>query len=115
MTLEEVKLDFEAWRATRKNKGVPIPPALWQKVYDIHQNYKPTQICKTLSLSGQQFKNKMAEFSPSEFVEIPINSITNNDNHCCQIKLTNGNKVLSFELSVNYMDRIIPSLEKLMQ
>jgi hypothetical protein len=115
MTLEEVKLDFEAWRIARRNKGVSIPSGLWQKVYDIHQNYKQTQICKTLSLSGQQFKNKMTEFASLKFVEIPIISITSNDNHCCQIKLTHGNKVLSFELSVNYMDLIIPSLEKLMQ
>ena len=115
MTLEEVKLDFEAWRSTRKNKGVSIPPALWQKVYDIHQNYKPTQICKALSISGKQFKNKISEFVPSKFVEIPINSFTSNNNHCCQIKLTHGNKVLSFELAVNHMSLFIPSLEKLMQ
>ena len=115
MTLEEVKLEFEAWRTTQKNKMVSIPSSLWQKVYDIHQNYKPTQICKTLRLNSKQFKNKIAEFSSSKFVEIPINSITGNDNRCCQIKLTNGKKVLSFELPIDYMDRIIPSLEKLMQ
>ena len=73
MTLEEVKLEFEAWRTTQKNKMVSIPSSLWQKVYDIHQNYKPTQICKTLRLNSKQFKNKIAEFSSSKFVEIPIN------------------------------------------
>ena len=115
MTLEEVKLDFEAWRAARKNKGVPIPLVLWQKVHAIHQNYKPTKICKTLSLGGRQFKNKMAELSSSTFIEIPVKSTIQNNNEICQIKLTHGNKVLSFELTVNHMDRVIPSLEKLMQ
>jgi hypothetical protein len=115
MTLEEVRLEFETWRSTRKNKGIPIPKELWLKVYDIHQNYKPTQMCKALRLNGQQFKSKMAEFSSSTFVEIPINPITVNANHCCKIKLTHGNKALSFELPINYMDRITPTLKKLMQ
>ena len=115
MTLEEVTLEFEAWHYTRKNKGVSIQPALWQKVYAIHQNYQPTQICKALSISGKQFKNKMSELVPSKFVEIPINSLTSNNNHCCQIKLTHGNKVLSFELAVNHISLVITSLERLMQ
>ena len=115
MTLEEVRLEFEVWRTARKNKGTPIPKELWLKVYNIHQNYKPTQICKVLHLNSQQFKSKMTELSLSTFVEIPINPLTVNDNHCCKIKLTNGNKELSFELPINYMDRITSTLEKLMQ
>jgi hypothetical protein len=115
MTLEDVKAEFQLWRTKKANKSEKIPDDLWRKVHVIHQNYQPTKICQTLSLGGQQLKNKIAELSASAFIEIPVKPSIPTNNDICQIKLTHGNKVLSLELAIKHMDRIIPSIGKLMQ
>lgn len=115
MTLEDVKLDFELWRANKIHRGDPVPDELWQKVYVISKNYRFAQIRRTLNLSYEQLKRQMNRLAPEEFIEIPIKENTPPNNGICQIKLTHGNKILSVELPVNQMNLFIPSLEKLMQ
>ncbi len=115
MTLEDVKIYFDLWRTKKNHIGEAIPDYLWKKVHAITSKYKPSKIYKTLGINSTQFTSHMKRISPSKFIEIPLESLNNNDSQLCQIKITHGNKVLSFELSVNYMDKVIPSLEKLMQ
>jgi hypothetical protein len=115
MTLEDVKSEFQLWRTSKVNKSEPIPEVLWQKVYAISKNYTQAQICQALKFNCHTFQNNVSRLASTEFIEIPAVPNPEINNDICQIKLTHGNKVLSFELAVDYMDRVIPSLEKLMQ
>ena len=57
-TLDDVKRDFEKWRASRPNKVGRIPNHLWDKVLDILDYYPVGEVTKVLRLSGGQVSAK---------------------------------------------------------
>ena len=48
LTLEEVKAEFERWRAERKNSRQAIPQYLWKLVKQLTGRYKSTEITRAL-------------------------------------------------------------------
>ena len=57
-TLDDVKRDFEKWRASRPKKVGRIPNHLWDKVLSILDYYPVSEITKALRLSGGQVSAK---------------------------------------------------------
>ena len=55
-TLEEVRVQFETWRKTRKSRQ-PIPEKLWQSAFKLSKNYSIYKIAKTLQLDYTKLKN----------------------------------------------------------
>ena len=100
MHLDSVKLNFNQWRTERKGRE-PIPDHLWKQVYKIDQQYPTAQICKTLSISGTQYKaNRYKADVQSEFMEVSnplVGKGTALDTF--QFKLTSGEKTVTMEIS----------------
>ena len=71
LTLDEVKLNFQRWRAHRK-RGARIPNELWEQIRQLsQQNYKPSRIYNTLGISGSQYKKNVSQQElHSTFVEV---------------------------------------------
>ena len=55
-TLEEVRVQFETWRKTRKSRQ-PIPDQLWQAAFKLSKNNSIYKIAKTLRLDYTKLKN----------------------------------------------------------
>jgi hypothetical protein len=62
LTLAAVKTEFDRWRINKANRGLKIPENLWQLVFKLSKTYSPSEIAKTLHLSGSQLKQKIQEF-----------------------------------------------------
>lgn len=60
-TLGTTKIAFDNWRAERINASVPFPANLWDRVKQLLETHKKTEICKTLGLSGSQIKKHCKE------------------------------------------------------
>src|SRR5688572_21148367 len=71
LTLEEVKSDFDHWRATRAKKRERIPQYLWDKVKTLIERYSLADITKTLSINTGQIKDNLK----STFVSTKINFV----------------------------------------
>ncbi len=100
MHLDSVKFNFNQWRTERKGKE-PIPDYLWKQVYKIDQQYSRAQICKTLSISGTQYKtNRYKAGGQSEFTEV-LNPLVGKGTalDIFQFKLTSGEKTVTMEIS----------------
>ena len=57
-SLEHVSQEFDKWRRISSNGGRhAIPDHLWHKARSLYPKYSCSQICRTLRISGSQFKH----------------------------------------------------------
>ncbi|MBA3662242.1 MAG: hypothetical protein H0W64_10960 [Gammaproteobacteria bacterium] len=59
LSLDEVKLHFEHWRATRTKKRERIPKHLWDEVKTLIDRYSLADITKALSINTGQMKDNL--------------------------------------------------------
>ena len=70
LTLNEVKDRFNHWRQNRLNKKTPIPELLWRQAVALINEYRVSEITKTLGLSGTDFsKHRKLYANPSAAVK----------------------------------------------
>ncbi len=82
-TLEEVKAQFDHWRATR-SKNKKMPSTLWEAASQLIKQYDYRQIAAELNLNPnklhtvikQYFQKKSAEASKHDFVELSVPSFS---------------------------------------
>lgn len=73
LTLDEVNLNFQNWRAHKK--GGRIPEELWQQIRILEQCYSPSLIRRTLSISGKQYCDNVSRSKEEmTFVEVSANA-----------------------------------------
>lgn len=112
MSLDLVKVNFTHWRKTRK--GVePIPDYLWKQVYKLDPQYKRSEVCQVLGISGGQYKlNLHKRNSCSEFIEAK-NPITDKIEALgkFQFKLTSGEKTVTMEITEAQIPIIFAALK----
>jgi len=115
MQLDKVYEAFTKWRTNKNNSSERVPRYLWDMVEKLQINYKPSTICKTLGLSGAQFKkyglgtqaikNSIAE--EDGFVEAVLPTSTPH----CEISLQGKRNTLSIKLLPQQLPMILPLLE----
>lgn len=59
LTLETVAEIFQQWRATRYSQTERIPERLWSMALGLYPQYRRSEICRHLRLSGGQFKQRL--------------------------------------------------------
>ncbi len=64
LTLETVEKSFIHWRNIRRSRSEQIPQTLWAMVSNIAADYKHSEICTRLRLSGSQFKDRAIKSKP---------------------------------------------------
>jgi hypothetical protein len=111
MTLEDLQLEFNHWRASKSRRAEPIPNHLWEKIFKLSNTYSASSICKSLSISGLQFKKNRQRFLTQQdkskeikFIELPLS------NQSCSLKIKTPEKTLSLKLSSDQLAKLIPSI-----
>lgn len=59
LNLASVEKAFSQWRTNRHSRSEPIPEALWSMALGLYPQYKRSNICRHLRLSGSQFKQRL--------------------------------------------------------
>ena len=67
LTLNDVKLHFEHWRATRAKRG-KIPGSLWLEVKTLLGRYSTSQITQTLGINAYQISSGVTHKNQFTFV-----------------------------------------------
>lgn len=73
--LEDVKERINHWRRTREKPGA-IPKDIWDDIIKLTSKYPKSEICRELTISGQQLKGKLEaknNETAAGFVEISNN------------------------------------------
>ncbi len=96
LTLNDVKLNFERWRATRVRRG-KIPESLWLEVKTLLGRYSTSQITQTLGINAYQISSGITDKNKITFVSArpeslaksaPISSISaSRSGETCSIEL----------------------------
>lgn len=74
LTLDEVKSQFDHWRATRIKKRERIPKSLWDEVKMLIDRYSLSDITKILSINTGQIKDNLKIATKINFVEVRAGS-----------------------------------------
>jgi hypothetical protein len=70
LTIENVKLQFDQWRASRSHKLEPIPQPLWLAAAALCRTHRITHVCRHLRLSFADLKKHLAPNAPPAFFEL---------------------------------------------
>ena len=118
--LDDVKLHFDDWRATRTKRG-KIPDYLWDKVKSLIGNYSLTAITEALSINTSQMREHLDMTDTASFVEISINKSVSSlpikkpksipdhkaQTYAIEVHRTNGTILKIAALSVESLNTII--------
>jgi len=63
ITLELAEAAFSEWRGQRSNPSESIPSNLWAMALGLYPRHTRSTICKSLRLSGGQFKQRLEGMS----------------------------------------------------
>ena len=109
-TLDAVEEAFIAWRESRSSQREPIPQILWERVFQIHQDYSQAEICHRLRLNGGQCKKKMAEIlSTSEQGGFVIaQSPEAHKEAVTTVSLSSASRTLSVSVGINEIGHVLP-------
>lgn len=58
-TIEDVRKQFQVWRATRRNRREPIPDHLWNAAIQLCSIHCVSSVCKALKLCYTDLKNRL--------------------------------------------------------
>lgn len=64
-TIEEVRKQFQVWRATRRNRREPIPDHLWDAAIELCRIHGVSSVCKELKLCYTDMKNRLNPPKPN--------------------------------------------------
>jgi len=65
ISIESAESSFYQWRVQRSSRAELIPEHLWNMALELYPQYKRSQICRQLGLSGGQFKQRLEDFRPA--------------------------------------------------
>jgi hypothetical protein len=120
MTLEEVRMAFESWRANRVKRG-PIPEALWSMVRELLPYYKKSRIAEALKMSGAQLesgckknyqhhKTTQSGFAVGYFSHQACAAIQPEQQRC-ELTLKGARKSLQISIDITQLARVFPLME----
>ena len=113
-SLDMVEEAFSHWRQTRRYRCEAIPLSLWEMVSKLCPEYKRSEICRRLRLSGQQFKQRVQHgtaLAAHDFVVAKANQmITPLDVSKITLTLQGQQRSLSLTLPTSNIAQVLPHL-----
>jgi hypothetical protein len=120
ITLESTEASFRAWRAERNSRAELIPDNLWSMALELYPQYKRSNICRRLGLSGGQFKRRLEgnrpSFSGTGFVlashdEVNVNA---KSSHKVELNIQGKERTLTLCFDVDALPQIFPHIGALL-
>lgn len=84
LTIEDVKQEFDQWRASRSNKVAPIPHRLWQAAAELCKTHRITHVCRHLRLSFSELKKHLPAKEEIAFMELGVGGLIGQWQLTCQ-------------------------------
>ena len=111
LTLEQVVNEFTLWRSNRTNRSYPTPSYLWRSAAQLAGRYNQTAICKALSISGSQFKEKVIPIiQERQFVTAkPATQVLPD---AAQLTVSSENRSLQIQIPTHQLATILPLIIK---
>ncbi len=111
LTLEQVVNEFALWRSKRTNRSYPTPSYLWRSVAQVADSYNQTAICKALSISGSQFKDKVIPIiQERQFVTAEPKAQVRPETS--QLTMSSAGRSLQIQLPTTQLATILPLIIK---
>lgn len=120
MTLESAEAAFCEWRTKRGSLSDRIPENLWAMALGLYPQYKRSQICERLRLSGSQFKQRLEgdghRVTDKGFVLASRDSVTSNlvPSHEVQLTIQGKERTLTLCVGLHALGQIVPHISVLL-
>ncbi|NRA88697.1 MAG: hypothetical protein HRU28_15210 [Rhizobiales bacterium] len=103
VSLDEVLVELENWRANKPSPTASIPDSLWHKIFALAKIHTETKIRSLLSISTKQYNSKYAQlFSPKA-----TSTASNAKIDLCQIKTPAPEKAVYQPLKIPASNTIV--------
>lgn len=118
--LETVEEVFREWRAHRGSCKEAIPENLWVMAIGLYPQYKKSEICQRLSLSGSQFKQRLEDsgtrLTDSGFVLASRDGVEPDlkSNTAVQLRIQSGARSLTLCVDAAMLNQVLPHLGALL-
>lgn len=120
VTLDSVDICFQQWRSQRGSRTEPIPERLWTMALSLYPQYKSSHICRRLSLSGSQFKQRAKEatgsLSDNGFVlaapdvDIPSPKLSPE----VVLGIEGQRRTLTLKMNIDSLSQVLPNIDVLL-
>ena len=96
LSLDDVKMHFEHWRATRTKQRERIPHSLWDEVKTLIDRYSLSDITTALRINTNQIKDNLKIDTKINFAEAHIDTL--NSPHRSLISFADKEQTYAIEL-----------------